>query len=65
MNNRTFYNEVLTDHNRYPGDVYKRQTLDTRYTGDTYACSTFETVPCVDHVPVSYTHLDVYKRQQA
>ena len=27
-------------------------TLDTRYTGDTYACSTFETVPCVDHVLV-------------
>ena len=21
MNNRTFYNEVLTDHNRYPGPV--------------------------------------------
>ena len=27
-------------------------TLDTRYTGDPYACSTFETVPCVDHVLV-------------
>ena len=27
-------------------------TLDTRYTGDTYACSTFKTVPCVDHVLV-------------
>lgn len=27
-------------------------TLDTRYTGDIYACSTFETVPCVDHVLV-------------
>ena len=27
-------------------------TLDTRYMGDIYACSTFETVPCVDHVLV-------------
>ena len=23
MNNRTFYNEVLTDHNRYPGHKEK------------------------------------------
>ena len=47
------------------GDVYKRQDLRTDLCGITVDCLTAaeHDVLGADTDPVSYTHLDVYKRQ--
>ena len=79
----TFYNEVLTDHNRYPGHKEKLADANLVLEGVNPSCGddivlqlrvedgriaegTFTGDGCAisqASVAVSYTHLDVYKRQ--
>ena len=68
-NTKAVYIETLGNPNSdIPEDVYKRQVTPSTVTavidGLTIRLTGFATEPITVSAPVSYTHLDVYKRQQ-
>ena len=64
------YKSLLTGTGLADRDVYKRQILFCRITFLLFLCDSTDSFqilcskePLRSHIPVSYTHLDVYKRQ--